>query len=132
MDNNVAEFKRWFSQAEQDLKAAKSSLNSEHFEWACFQSQQSAEKALKAFLMLKGKRELLTHSVYALLKECSVFEKKFNSLMETKALDQYYILTRYPGGLPDGSPHEFYKLEDAEKCVSYAGKILSMIRELVK
>lgn len=132
MDNNVAEFNRWFSQAEQDLKAAKVSVKSGYFEWACFQSQQAAEKALKAFLMRKGKRELLTHSVYELLKDCAALDKRFNLLIECKLLDQYYVPTRYPGGLPAGTPHDFYKLEDAEKCVSCAGRILAAIREFAK
>ena len=39
---------RWFKQALRDLKAAKDNLNAENYEWACFQSQQSAEKAVKA------------------------------------------------------------------------------------
>lgn len=114
------------------MKAAKSSLKNGYFEWACFQSQQAAEKALKAFLMLKGKREMLTHSVYGLLRDCAALDKRFESLLDAKALDQYYIPTRYPGGLPDGTPHEYYTSEDAETCVSYAGKVLALTRELAK
>jgi HEPN domain-containing protein len=42
---------KWLKQAEADLKAAKDSLNDENYEWSCFQSQQSGEKALKAVFM---------------------------------------------------------------------------------
>ncbi len=40
--------KDWLAQAEHDVQAAKDSMLSNHHEWACFQSQQAAEKALKA------------------------------------------------------------------------------------
>jgi hypothetical protein len=41
------EAERWLRRAEADLKAAGDSLKDKNFEWCCFQSQQSAEKALK-------------------------------------------------------------------------------------
>ncbi|MBI5036147.1 HEPN domain-containing protein [Candidatus Micrarchaeota archaeon] len=131
-DNNRTAFEKWFSQSEYDLKAAKRSMAQNDYEWACFQSQQSAEKALKAYLMLKGKRDLMTHSVYALLKEATANEKTLEKCMDCKALDQYYISTRYPEGLPDGIPHDFYKEGDAKKCISYAGRLLSAIRGLTR
>ena len=129
-DNNAGSFERWFSQAEYDLAAAKNSVKSGDFEWACFQSQQAAEKALKAFLFLKGKRGVVSHSVYQLLRECGVFDKRFSSLAECRALDQYYVPTRYPDGLPDDIPHNFFKKEDAEKCVGLAGKALFETKRL--
>lgn len=130
MDNNRAEFGRWFSQAERDLKAARSSLKGGYFEWSCFQSQQAAEKALKAFLALKGRRGLLTHSVFALLKESVAVDKRFGELRDCKELDQYYVPTRYPGVLPDGAaPFEFYRLEEADRCASFAARILARVRE---
>lgn len=36
---------KWLKQAEADLKAAKDSLEDRNYEWSCFQSQQSGEKA---------------------------------------------------------------------------------------
>jgi HEPN domain-containing protein len=38
----------WLRQAEADLRAARDSRESEHFEWAAFASHQAAEKAIKA------------------------------------------------------------------------------------
>lgn len=35
-------------QATEDIKAVNSSMENKHFEWTCFQSQQSAEKSLRA------------------------------------------------------------------------------------
>lgn len=45
---------RWLRQAESDLNAAKNSMNSKNYDWSCFQSQQAAEKCLKAFLYNRG------------------------------------------------------------------------------
>ena len=38
----------WFNQASRDLEQARISQKSGHHEWACFPSQQAAEKAVKA------------------------------------------------------------------------------------
>ncbi|NIA11180.1 MAG: HEPN domain-containing protein [Nitrospiraceae bacterium] len=50
MGDNLKESMTWFKQAENDLKASKNSLKSGDYGWACFQTQQSAEKALKLIL----------------------------------------------------------------------------------
>lgn len=132
MNNNQNEFNLWFSQAKFDLEAAKTSLMAGNYEWACFQAQQSAEKALKAYLYLQGKRLIIIHSINKLLQECNKINNQFQTINETRALDLYYIPIRYPNGLPDQIPHEFYKQEDAELCVNYAELILSLIDSLTK
>jgi len=135
MNKNENEFSRWFSQAKFDLEAAKVSLKAKHYEWACFQTQQSGTKALKAFLYLHGRQLIITHSIHKLLQECNKLEDledEFQTIKKTKDLDIYYIPTRYPNGLPDQIPHEFYQKEDAEVCVDYAEQILSRIEQLTK
>lgn len=91
---------RWLKQAEADFDAAQDSLKSEHFEWACFQAQQAAEKALKAFLYSQGLRALITHSIAELLVEAQKYASFDIPLKYAKALDSFYIPTRYPNGLP--------------------------------
>lgn len=44
-------YEDWLNQAEKDFESANDSKNSGHFEWTCFQAQQSAEKALKSLLL---------------------------------------------------------------------------------
>ena len=44
----------WIRQAERDLQNAKFEMNGGYFEWACFLSQQAAEKALKAVFQKLG------------------------------------------------------------------------------
>ncbi|MEE9151730.1 MAG: HEPN domain-containing protein [Thermoplasmata archaeon] len=131
MDNLEREFEIWFEQAKFDLKAARDSLKSENYEWSCFQAQQAAEKALKAYLYLKGEELILTHSIFRLIKKCKDFDGAFRSIEHCRELDKYYIPTRYANGLPDVIPHEFYTKEDAAKCVEYAETVISTLERIV-
>lgn len=128
-NNNHSESARWLAQAQFDLAAARQSAKGESYEWACFQAQQAGEKALKAFLVFHGKREILTHSVYELLNIASKIDRKANELAQARHLDHYYITTRYPGGLPAEVPHDYFKKEDAEECIKYASAILRWVAE---
>ena len=133
MGENTKESLRWFKQAEKDLKAAKNSLQSADYEWACFQAQQAAEKALKSILYAKGFRKILTHSVFELIKEVSRFGEGFEEFKHgAKVLDSTYIPTRYPNGIAgDLVPFEYYEKEDAEECITYAGSILEKVKEFI-
>ena len=125
---------KWLKQAEADLKAARDSHDSGHFEWSCFQCQQSGEKALKAYLYEKGYTSIVTHSLKELLKECGKVEPSFKELgQDARSLDMYYIPTRYPNGLGgDLAPVEFYEGEDAERCLRSAESILKKVKTFLK
>ncbi|RLG58527.1 MAG: DNA-binding protein [Candidatus Hydrothermarchaeota archaeon] len=126
--------KKWITQANSDLNAAKDSLISQHYDWACFQAQQSAEKALKAYLYYKGYTSIITHSLKELIRECGKIEKEFLELKDqARFLDMFYIATRYPNGLVgELAPSEFYEKEDAEKCINCAELILKKVKKFLK
>ena len=130
----MRELRKWLTQAEEDLKAAKDSLKDEHYDWVCFQAQQSAEKALKFFLYSRGYTSIITHSLKELVRECKKLEKNFSKIESyARYLDMFYIPTRYPNGLAgDLAPAEFYEEEDAEKCINYAESILESVKKLSK
>ena len=44
----------WLRQAERDLNHARHALDDGDYEWACFASQQAAEKALKGLVQHLG------------------------------------------------------------------------------
>jgi len=119
----------WLKQSNADLKAARDSREAGNFEWACFQAQQSGEKALKAFLYEKGYTSILTHTLKQLVRECMKLERDFSEVRgDARTLDMYYIPTRYPNGLGgDLAPTEFYEEEDAETCISSARSILRRV-----
>lgn len=127
------EEQRWLRQAEKDLESARDSSKAGHYEWACFQAQQAAEKALKAFLYSKGLRAILTHSIRDLVLDCSKYEKDFSNLLsQGKALDTYYIATRYPDSLVGNEiPAQYYSEEDASQCINYAELILRTVKRFM-
>ncbi len=127
------EAKRWFEQARRTLETAKWNLEGEFYEEACFLSQQAAEKSLKAYLYSKGKRVLMTHSNFELVKECMKFSRNFLDLVDyCKTLDKHYLPTRYPNAIPGGAPYELYTKQDSEKSILQAEKILETVEMLLE
>ncbi|MGQ9748844.1 HEPN domain-containing protein [Desulfosoma sp.] len=51
---NTQRWQNCLKQAKQDLEHARRSIDLGHFEWACFASQQAAEKAIKALHFHQG------------------------------------------------------------------------------
>jgi len=111
----------WLRQAEKDLEKANLDLQWGYYEWACFTSQQAAEKAIKAlFQHLHG--EAWGHGTKALLENLP-YEDNFQLIEEAKILDKFYITTQYPNGLPTGIPHDYFTKREAEEAIRAAKKI---------
>ena len=95
--DEIEEGRRWLLQAKQDLDDARYNLEGERYHLACFLSQQSAEKALKAFLYAQGEKMVWWHSVAELCKRAASFDRSLEEIRRKVAtLDKYYIPTRYP------------------------------------
>ena len=60
-----AEGRRWLAQAENDLAFAALASREGYFAQACFNSQQAAEKALKAFLYSRGAEQVFVNGARA-------------------------------------------------------------------
>lgn len=54
----------WLRQAKRDLEHARHALQDKEYEWSCFASQQSAEKAVKAVYQKIGGGRLGTFGKY--------------------------------------------------------------------
>lgn len=121
----------WMNQAERDLEHAKSDLEHGFYDWACFSSQQAAEKAAKAVFQKLG-AEAWGHSVADLLKELSQKQSVPGDLMNgALELDKAYIPARYPSAHPTGSPRERYTKQEAERLIYHADKILKFCTGLL-
>jgi HEPN domain-containing protein len=122
----------WLEQAEADLRAATLSAAGGAREWACFQSHQAGEKALKAVLYGRGFTVLITHSLRRLLRECEAFDETFRELEDAaRLLDQHYIATRFPTELdPELPPTRYYEQGDADECLRSARSILERVNRL--
>ena len=126
-------YKDWLAQAQGDLEHARKSVPMRDFNWACFASQQAAEKALNALYDFLG-GEGWGHAVIKLLKELPPERAAVPPDLMAKAasLDKLYIPTRYPNGFASGSAAEYYTQRDAEEAISYAGDILSFVKSQVR
>jgi HEPN domain-containing protein len=125
----IVEGRRWLLQAEQDLDDAEFNLSGKRYNVACFLAQQSAEKALKAYLFSKGAEEVWGHSVAELCKDTQTFDPEFRQL-ETIAgpLDKYYIPTRYPNALPGGIPSKAFDENDAKRAILMAKEVIEFVK----
>ena len=111
----------WLNQAEKDLEKAKLDLDGGFCEWACFTAHQAAKKAIKAvFQRIHG--EAWGPGTKALLENLP-YEDRSLCIEEAKYLDKFYIPTRYPNGLPQGTPHEYFTPKEALGAIQAARKI---------
>jgi HEPN domain-containing protein len=121
---------RWLAQAENDLAFAALASREGFFAQACFNSQQAADKALKAFLYAQGADHVLGPSVAELAAECAKLDTEFVALRSQAApLDRFYLTTRYPNSLPGGIPAEAFVLADAERALTMARAVILTVKQ---
>lgn len=131
------EAERWLRQAESDLAFAALGTREGFPAQACFTSQQAAEKAVKAVLYLSGARFVPGHSVVELLDRAAAAVADTDAAPlrrlrdSARQLDQYYIPTRYPNGLPGGIPAEVFTDPQAEDAVGRARSFVEAARALL-
>ncbi len=134
MKETKKESRRWYLQAKDDFKFVQWVLKEGvFFDKGCFLSQQAGEKIIKACLYATGKRRVIGHSLFEMLDELSGIEKEFaRSIEPAKRLDRFYITTRYPNGLPGGSPFQVYSLSDLETAFDDLSVIFKFSEEFLK
>ncbi len=121
----------WWIQAQADLRHARRSREDGAYEWACFAAHQAAEKAIKAVFEDRGQQawgHSLTHLLQALADEEGVPPELIDL---ARILDKHYIPTRYPNGLAEGAPTEFYTRKEADDAINYSEAILRFCDHLL-
>jgi HEPN domain-containing protein len=121
-----AEGQRWLRQAENDFEYASLGLREGFFAQVCFQCQQICVKALKAIHYGQlQKRVVFGHSLVQLAAELPLV----GDLREELAvLDQYYIPTRYPNGLPGALPYEVYTRKQTAQALETSRRVIELAR----
>ncbi len=117
------EFQRWMTNAQSTLKSADNDKSSEFYNWACFKAQQAAEYAVKAYLRGTGS-DSFGHSVSLLLKKAN-FDNSIVNMAKT--VDKYYIPTRYSDAWSEGTPEDYYTVEDADEAIGFCKTIIEEI-----
>ncbi len=132
MKSPMDEALRWLTHAQDEYQDADELRKRGRFYLALFHFQQAAEKALKAFLYAHtdDRRVFFTHSVLELIEAAAVIDPALGELHKASRLDQYYIPTRYPNGLPGGVPSRFYTdPEEAADASALARTVLEAVAQ---
>ena len=128
------ESERWWFTAKDDLEAAKILHEAGKYSHACFLSQQSEEKAVKA-LRFSIDSDPWGHSIQKLVMEFpkkNMFQSIDDWLANAAYVDKFYIPARYPNGLPDLTPSQVYLSQDSEQSIGKAEFFLENTRKLLK
>ena len=122
------EVRNWFRQAQSDLEAADDSGKAGHYEWACCQSQQAAEKGLKALYIHRKRSAIVTHNMITLAQSLRAPAEVVEAARE---LNADYVAARYPDAA-NGVPAELYSRGIAERHFRSARKVLQWAKRLLK
>jgi len=115
----------WLAFAHEDLQAAEVLLEKGIYNQACFHSQQCVEKALKALIIhYQGHTPPRIHMIADLL---SLLPAEWFADVEADSLekiDNYYIITRYPGASPGSFAQGLPGKAEAEEAMILARIVL--------
>ena len=130
VEKSSEEARRWYETAIDDLETARILQGNAKYAQCCFHCQQAAEKAMKA-VYYAASADPWGHSVLRLvqgLAKKGLPGETFPALGEkAKRLDQYYVPTRCPNGLPGTIPSQAYGPEDAQAALDAAGAVLDAV-----
>ena len=125
---------RWLTHAKDEFEDADELRKRGRFYLALFHFQQATEKAFKAYLYLKVESVQIfhTHSISDLLEMAVELDPEFERVASAKKLDRYYIMTRYPNGLPGGVPSRYFDdPEEAEEAMRIARSAIDLVESKI-
>jgi HEPN domain-containing protein len=129
-DLQASEAKAWMVKAWRDLETARRAATGKppFYDVAVYHCQQSAEKAVKAFLVHHGKAYEKTHDIEVLVDLACEIEASFGKLTDAAdALTPYATRFRYPNSTfaVEPQPGEY------EEAVQYAQAIYDFVLKLL-
>jgi len=131
MDDTRRELVRsWLTKAASDLKSARllGSAEEAPLDTGIYHCQQTAEKAVNAFLVARGVTPEKTHDVRKLTVQASRLEARFNEIIDFAAiLTPYAWEFRYPGDLVETFP----TVEEFDEAAQHAKAIFDFVLTLV-
>ena len=131
MDDTRKELLRsWLTKAASDLRSARvlGSADDAPLDTAIYHCQQTAEKAVKAFLVSKGISPEKTHDIRKLTLEAAAHEPRFNEVMDMAvSLTPYAWEFRYPDDLAETYPTR----EEFDEAIQHAQTIYDFVLNLL-
>ena len=111
--------KEWIKFSDRDLETAKhlyDSMRPQPLEIICYHCQQSAEKALKAFLIHSRIKPEKTHNLNSLRNECEKIDESFADIAKKCVdLNDYSSQPRYPMEIEITDGDTLLALKDSEE-----------------
>jgi HEPN domain-containing protein len=127
-----SEAHRWLAQAVEERNDAEFLMSARRLYLSLYLCQQSAEKALKAFIYYREQEPVHSHSISVLISIAAALDPDFEALGNAKRLDDYYIPTRYPNGLPGDIPSRYYSDEkEAERALGLCDSVLDLVKSKI-
>ena len=125
-DQLYQEIQDWLFKSQRDLDSAKVLLEHRFFDVVVYHCQQSAEKALKAYLVYQQVTLQKTHNLVVLLENCLDFDPSFEILRPSaEVLTPYATEFRYPSDTIEP------EIDEAEEALDIAGSILDFVIKLL-
>ena len=121
----------WFDEAKADLRHAKKSIEMGDYSWACFASQQAAEKALKALIMHIFGEHAKGDDLIKLYKRLRPYISLGISESTLIRLSTYYTLARYPNAGIE-RPHEEITEDRAKEATQIAEVIIDEVSRAIR
>ncbi len=120
------EIQQWLLKSQRDLAAARVLFQHQLFDTTVYHCQQSAEKALKAYLVYQQVILQKTHNLVVLLESCIKFDADFEVLRDSaESLTPYATEFRYPGDIVEP------KQDDVEEALEMAVLVLDFVTQAV-
>ena len=134
MSNPKAQAETWLLHAERDLGFGRLGLEMGGFyAQVCFMAQQSAEKALKALLYLRGVRLFQEQSISELLLRAADGHPGLSRYQDmARRLDEYYQISRYLGAQGVGASYELVDEAQAKEAVGQGDNLILEIRNIIR
>lgn len=117
----------WHRRAKASLARAKMPISGDMiYEDACFDCQQSAEKALKGLIIKLGLVPDRTHNIRSLLSEIEKRTTIPKEIYQAITLNQFAVTTRYPD--------DYYEISEEEylNAVKISEMVLKWVSESIK
>lgn len=130
---NAGLAQQWLDRATEDHAVAQLVCRERHASHACFLAQQCIEKALKAYLLARINAYPRAHKLVDLLSECEKLQREFSQFRDACIIvDQYYIPTRYPNGIPGSLAAGLPGNQEAAEAIDAADQILIFVAKQLR
>jgi len=116
--------REWLNRAQSNLTLARAQGQGIYLEDLCFNTQQAAEKAIKALLIKQGVEFPYIHDITELLTLVeSAGQQIPDSIRQAARLTRFAVFTRYPGITPLTGREEY------EQAVALAEAVVRWVEE---